>query len=738
MVHPTAWGRHRCGGLEEGWTAADYLEGKDVAAWLLFFIKVLPFLRQTSLIIPAFLVFWFHQLLSLLSPVTAAMMCGPCEEGTLTPPSGLITAVSAPPSLSELVVRCEVEVVPTSSPSTAPSTPTSPQTEEVEKDMEPSVEEKDWRGETEQCAQEDPMNEGVVDRVDGANYKAQTRCSLSSFVKLLEPISGSPVEASVVDASGIGEVAETEGPHQAHVVAEEDDGLMVLTESVVECTCQHRDGCKQCVMVECVERQYNIEGIEIKETDEIEVLNTKLVEKDDVSDFEDLSALIYRNTNLLKLHPDCEDTKTLAGDDLDEGVMMESTEQSRQLWTRTETAYADEKENTEAGRAVDYSLIYPPLPSIIPVTPCMPAYAMPAYTTNQRVSRLLEASEPLLQPSFSYAQTVLIFDWDDTLMPSTWISRNRLTLDEECKVPQEVMDSLSVVAACSKRTLEVAEKFGRVVIVTNAEEGWVELSCNKFMPSLRNHINRYKILSARTSYESEECPNPFMWKRRAFRDEIERHFILHYPNASRNIVSIGDSTHERLALLEVCKRLQDNAMYEVFPKSIKFLERPNVDDLQKEHEIIVGMFHSLIHHIGDLDLCILANSEREPELVLHEQSQMTIAVASPDGIIRETQERRLETQRGGVILSAKVVTTVESNKPSKHSKERSSKREARKTTAAVAARAAAQDINLSRGKRWPTGVGGSKPTVEVLPKQSHIEVERSCVFNKGCKEDRGI
>jgi hypothetical protein len=44
--------------------------------------------------------------------------------------------------------------------------------------------------------------------------------------------------------------------------------------------------------------------------------------------------------------------------------------------------------------------------------------------------------------------------------------------------------------------------FGKTYIITNAAEGWVEYSCNKFMPSVMQILGKVIILSARTKYES--------------------------------------------------------------------------------------------------------------------------------------------------------------------------------------------------------------------------------------------
>ena len=47
---------------------------------------------------------------------------------------------------------------------------------------------------------------------------------------------------------------------------------------------------------------------------------------------------------------------------------------------------------------------------------------------------------------------------------------------------------------------------GDFVIVTNAERGWVELSCRKYFPWLLPTIDGLKILSARSSYEQPGIP----------------------------------------------------------------------------------------------------------------------------------------------------------------------------------------------------------------------------------------
>ena len=64
--------------------------------------------------------------------------------------------------------------------------------------------------------------------------------------------------------------------------------------------------------------------------------------------------------------------------------------------------------------------------------------------------------------------------------------------------------------------LELAVKFGRVYIITNACEGWVEFSCKRFMPDVLPVLDKITIISARAKYESRFPGQVPKWKLYAF------------------------------------------------------------------------------------------------------------------------------------------------------------------------------------------------------------------------------
>jgi len=207
---------------------------------------------------------------------------------------------------------------------------------------------------------------------------------------------------------------------------------------------------------------------------------------------------------------------------------------------------------------------------------------------------------------FTMAETVMIFDWDDTVLPSSWVQEQGLRLDDESYLSEWQEAELTEMATIASETLRVAKRLGTVVLVTNAERGWIELSCQKFMPSLAASLEGVNLLSARTTYERPDVASPFEWKLRAFESELDRIFgdVMGSEASSetygrKNIISLGDSAHEREALIHATSQIPNCRT-----KSLKFVERPDIEQLRKQHALIVGCFRRIVHHDGNLDLCI--------------------------------------------------------------------------------------------------------------------------------------
>ena len=113
-----------------------------------------------------------------------------------------------------------------------------------------------------------------------------------------------------------------------------------------------------------------------------------------------------------------------------------------------------------------------------------------------------------IEPDYDYAledldieepTAELIFDWDDTLLPSTWLNLKGLRLDYPEIIPEDVVQALAPHDAAVFNVLSKAMTYGNCVIITNAERGWVELSAARFMPKTETLLSQIQVISARTN-----------------------------------------------------------------------------------------------------------------------------------------------------------------------------------------------------------------------------------------------
>lgn len=99
------------------------------------------------------------------------------------------------------------------------------------------------------------------------------------------------------------------------------------------------------------------------------------------------------------------------------------------------------------------------------------------------------------------------------------------------------------------KILDDCLKYGKVYIITNAADGWVQFSAEKYMPNVCKYISKVTVISARSNYEHKFPLNSTEWKMHAFKDTIKDHEI----NAVTNLLAIGDSNIEMEASKNMSK-----------------------------------------------------------------------------------------------------------------------------------------------------------------------------------------
>eukprot|EP01083_Nonionella_stella_P049195 131210_1 len=227
------------------------------------------------------------------------------------------------------------------------------------------------------------------------------------------------------------------------------------------------------------------------------------------------------------------------------------------------------------------------------------ALCMEVDSMSQNVRRIPAASpsSPLSIPQ-SESTTMILIDWDDTLLASTFLSSHGYKLDGHSDFPPDMRLQLRELQASVIRMLTVAIRHGDTTIVTNAETGWVQLSCQRFMPNVFQYLQSVNILSARSTYEADFPEAPSKWKVEAFNHTLKSIPAQH----SKNVISLGDSQAEREALQIVSRELSD-----VRTKSVKFVERPTIEQLTKQLDLVITCFQGICEYEHDLDLLLSVN-----------------------------------------------------------------------------------------------------------------------------------
>lgn len=252
-------------------------------------------------------------------------------------------------------------------------------------------------------------------------------------------------------------------------------------------------------------------------------------------------------------------------------------------------------------------------------------------------------------------QTIILFDWDDTLCPSNWIRENRPALSFFRPAPndEKYQGPLRELQKHVEATLKLAMKMGKVIIVTNAMEPWVETSCRNFLPQLLPIVTQVPVIYARSifdlhsadpsaknkgtsstsrlgSFSSSPSRSPLpglfgsngqnklqqcnarlamqqdemapqKWKEMAFEQEITGFYSRYAHQSWKNVISIGDSIFERDAVRRVVLN-RPSAKKKCRTKTAKLLDEPEMHELIAQVKVIHDALGLMVQYDGNLDI----------------------------------------------------------------------------------------------------------------------------------------
>lgn len=260
-------------------------------------------------------------------------------------------------------------------------------------------------------------------------------------------------------------------------------------------------------------------------------------------------------------------------------------------------------------------------------------------------------------------QTVIIFDWDDTLFPTTYIREDlelswKVPLQRQkgfsAKVLADIESKMQTLADNVIKLLEMANEQGHVVLVTLARDPWVNTSCKNFFPSVGSLIEKLglPIVYAQEGQQIEYNKVQMMeddemekfWakvKGKAIKRELEKFYSQYEGQSWKNIISIGDSDFERLGTIAATSdyvkeslQLKDlegesrvsvegernGHFIKVRTKTFKMIDQPEVEELTVEVELLSKWLPLMVNLDNGFDV----NLEELDDPTLVEEIEATL------------------------------------------------------------------------------------------------------------------
>jgi hypothetical protein len=172
-------------------------------------------------------------------------------------------------------------------------------------------------------------------------------------------------------------------------------------------------------------------------------------------------------------------------------------------------------------------------------------------------------------------QTIIIFDWDDTLFPTTYV-RDDLNLqwrkpiekqDLSKEQKREISGHLEKCERHAAQLLQLAITLGKVVLVTLARAPWVSECCKQFYPKVGKIVDDFRVPivyaqdGQHVDYDKQKMMSSdeveffyAMMKGKAIAKVVGKFYSQYSGQSWKNIISIGDSDFERLGTFQATQQ----------------------------------------------------------------------------------------------------------------------------------------------------------------------------------------
>lgn len=224
-------------------------------------------------------------------------------------------------------------------------------------------------------------------------------------------------------------------------------------------------------------------------------------------------------------------------------------------------------------------------------------------------------------------EPVVIFDWDDTLIPTSFF-------DFQGTMATPAGQSVAMAAATARHVqhvesvLRTARSVGRVAIVTMANERWFKKSARRFLPGLEiealmqeldipvyyaREYGSHDSLRQASSFDTAVAHKQAAMMR-CFED-----FGVVEASVSKpvNVVSIGDSLIEHRALQECIGAVSKSGDLNFAPlcKTVKLMDSPTVTQLSSELRQLEQSLYGIVMDESSFHIAAASAAELESKVV---------------------------------------------------------------------------------------------------------------------------
>lgn len=203
--------------------------------------------------------------------------------------------------------------------------------------------------------------------------------------------------------------------------------------------------------------------------------------------------------------------------------------------------------------------------------------------------------------------TLIIIDWDDTLLPSSAILKeiednNKIifNMDFDIKSYDKCKNEINIILIDFVKYIKT---LGKVVIITSSKKNWVIYSAKEYLS-----CEAVDILEETDIYYVDEVLNKWGLKNTLIEKKKQVVFelvikewinMLNDINDKKiNIISLGDGFQELNAYFYISEKSILNEKYDMIYKHIKYLNFPTYNELLREYKLVKN---SLINIINSYD-----------------------------------------------------------------------------------------------------------------------------------------